>query len=152
MKAKTTRPDYIYVTYIHMTPRKLWRALTDSALIPQYWLGRELDSTWKRGATLTARDADGDIEWQGKIVECRPLRRLAFTFQMPGRNQPLTRVSYDIEPQPRGSVLHGKGLKLTVTHHGFAPGSRQHDGISWGWPVILSGLKSLLETGRVLRK
>jgi Activator of Hsp90 ATPase homolog 1-like protein len=45
---------------------------------------------------------------------------------------------------------YGKLVKLTLTHEGFAEGSKFLKGISKGWPVILSGLKSLLETGKPL--
>ncbi|MFI5357336.1 MAG: SRPBCC family protein [Opitutales bacterium] len=152
MKSNSDQPDYVYVTYIHTTPQKLWRALIDPALITQYWLGRTQTTTWKRGDSIETRDADGELEWHGKIVVNRPPRRLAYTFQMDGRDQPVTHVTFDIEKIEQGDELHGMGVKLTVTHRGYAQGSRQLRGISWGWPVILSGLKSLLETGRVLAK
>jgi len=148
MKTKSTRPDYVYVTYINTTPQKLWAALLDPKLIPQYWLGRTLTSTWQRGATVETRDDEGELEWTGKVVESRPPHRLVYTFQMVGRNKPLTYVTFDLEKQARGSLLGHLGVKLTVTHAGFAPGSKPHLGISWGWPIILSGLKSLLESGR----
>ena len=152
MKTKSTRPDYVYVTYIHTTPQKLWAALTNPKLIPDFWLGRVLTSTWTKGATVESHDPDGDLEWSGKVLESRPSRRLVYTFQMDGPNKPVTRVTYDLEEQKKGSMLYGKGVKLTVTHAGFAPGSQPHIGISWGWPIILSGLKSLLETGRATKK
>ncbi len=59
------------------------------------------------------------------------------------RNERPTKVVFNIEP-------HGKLVKLTLTHEGFAEGSRLLDGISKGWPAILSSLKSLLETGTAL--
>ena len=152
MKSKTTRPDYVYVTYINTTPRKLWAALTDSKLIPQFWLGRKVASTWAKGAVVTSHDPDGDLEWTGKVVESRPPHRLTYTFQMPGPKQAVTKVTYDIEKIEKDSMLYGKGLKLTLTHAGYAPGTQPYIGISWGWPVIMSGLKSLLETGRATTK
>ena len=152
MKTKSTRPDFVYVTYINTTPRKLWAALTDPKLIPQYWLGRALDSTWRKGGTVESHDPVGDLEWSGKVIESRPPHRLVYSFQMAGRNKPVTHVTYDLELQKKGTILYGKGVKLTVTHAGFAPGSQPHQGISWGWPIIMSGLKSLLETGRATFK
>ena len=59
------------------------------------------------------------------------------------RNEPATKVAFTIEP-------HGNLVKLTVTHEGFIEGSKLLGAISRGWPAILSGLKSLLETGKVL--
>ena len=59
------------------------------------------------------------------------------------RNESATKVVFTIEP-------HGKLVKLTLTHEGFAEGSKLLDGISKGWPAILSSLKSLLERGTAL--
>jgi hypothetical protein len=59
------------------------------------------------------------------------------------RNEGPTKVVFTLEP-------YGNLVKLTVTHEGFVEGSRPLGGISKGWPAILSGLKSLLETGKVL--
>ena len=59
------------------------------------------------------------------------------------RKEPPTKVVFTLEP-------FGNLVKLTVTHEGFVEGSKLLDGISKGWPAILSGLKSLLETGKAL--
>ncbi len=145
-----TKPRYVYVTYINTTPRKLWRALTDTALIRQYWVGRTNTSTWKKGAGLESRSPDGELEWAGKILESRPPHRLVYTFRMDGAGQPVTKVTCQIDKLGKNSPQRGKGLRLTVTHEGYAPGSPQLEGISTGWPVILSGLKTLVETGKGL--
>lgn len=152
MKTNKNRPDFVYVTYINTTPQKLWAALTDPKLIPRYWFGCTNTSTWKPGAAIESCDPEGGCDWHGMIVENRPPRRLAYTFQHVGRNKPVTHVTFDVEKQKNGALLAGAGLKLTVTHNGYAPGSKHHKGISWGWPVILSSLKSLLETGRATFK
>ena len=59
------------------------------------------------------------------------------------REEPATKVAFTIEP-------HGNLVKLTVTHEGFVEGSKLVGAISTGWPAILSGLKSMLETGKPL--
>src|SRR5262249_10578718 len=83
----------------------------------------------------------------GEILEADPPRRLAYTFKhvldSELSKEPATKVVFTLEPW-------GKLVKLTVTHEGFVAGSKLLDGISKGWPAILSGLKSLLETGKVL--
>lgn len=150
MKSQTTRPDYVYVTYIQTTPQRLWRALLDPRLIRLYWFGRTNTSTWQPGAVIESRDPAGELEWSGKVLASRPPRRLVYSFQHAGRNKALTRVTFDIEPQKPDGDFSLKGVKLTVTHAGFVPGTRELKGITWGWPVILSGLKSLLETGKGL--
>jgi uncharacterized protein YndB with AHSA1/START domain len=83
----------------------------------------------------------------GEILEAERPRRLAYTFKHEldeaMRKEGATKVVFTIEP-------HGDLVKLTVTHEGFAAGSKLFDGISKGWPAILSSLKSLLETGTTI--
>lgn len=150
MKAKSQTPEFLYVTYIQTTPRKLWKALVDPELIRQYWMGRHNTSGWKKGDVLESRSPEGELEWQGKILESDPPRRLVYTFQGEESKEPYTTVTFDIEPVTGSSPFRGRGVKLTVTHGGFKPGSKMLGGISQGWPAILSGLKSLLETGKAL--
>lgn len=150
MKSKNPRPEFVYVIYINTTPARLWRALTTTTLIRQYWMGRQNTSTWKRGATLESRSPEGEMEWHGRIIESKPRRRLVYSFQIDGSNQPESRVTMDIAPLQNDPEHRGRGVRLTVTHAGYAPGSWQLKGISAGWPAILSSLKSLLETGASL--
>ena len=83
----------------------------------------------------------------GEILEADPPRLLAYTFRHvlneDLRAEPATKVVFTLEP-------HGDLVKLTLTHEGFAEGSKLLDGISKGWPAILSNLKSLLESGEPL--
>ena len=90
--------------------------------------------------------SDGTVSDAGKVVEYDPPRRLAYTFvnlsdKYKGELPAL--ATFVLEP-------YGKLVKLTLTHEGFAEGSKFFEGISKGWPAILSGLKSLLETGKPL--
>ncbi len=149
---KTNRGSqpYVYVTYINTTPRALWRALTDRDFIRQYWMGRQNTSTWRRGAKIESRSPEGELEWHGKILESDPPRRLVYTFQGAGPRRPVTRATFEIEPMAKNSPYRGRGVRLTVTHAGFRFGGSDYKGIAGGWPAILSGLKSLLETGRGL--
>jgi uncharacterized protein YndB with AHSA1/START domain len=94
------------------------------------------------------RQGDGALHISGEVVECEPLKRLTFTFNVnwPALIEKLgpTLVSYEIEPA-------GDAVRLTMTESHDRPlsddilsGGRQ------GWPAILSSLKSLLETGQPL--
>jgi len=140
------KPEFVYVTYIETTPEKLWEALTDSAFTRQYWFDTEVRSDWKVGSPF-ALVMSGTVTDTGEILEADRLRRLSYTFKHERdddmRNEPATKVVFTLQP-------FGKLVKLTVTHEGFGVGSKLLDGISKGWPAILSGLKSLLETGKVL--
>jgi uncharacterized protein YndB with AHSA1/START domain len=83
----------------------------------------------------------------GEILEANRPRRLSYTFRHVLDDdlaaEPATKVVFTLEP-------HGDLVKLTLTHEGFADGSKLLDGISKGWPAILSNLKSLLESGQAL--
>ena len=140
------KPEFIYVTYIETTPEKLWEALTSSEFSKRYWFGTEVRSDWNVGSPF-ALVTDGKTSDTGEILEADRPRRLSYTFKHElfedMRDEPATKVVFTIEP-------HGKIVKLTVTHEGFAEGSKLLGAISNGWPAILSGLKSLLETGKVL--
>ncbi len=141
-----SKPEFIYVTFIETTPDKLWAALTSSEFSRQYWFGTELRTDWAIGSpfALVMNGTPTDV---GEILEFDPPRRLSYTFrhvlQDELRNEKPTKVVFKLEP-------HGKLVKLTLTHEGFADASKLLDGVSKGWPAILSSLKSLLETGTAL--
>ena len=141
-----SKPQFVYVSYIETTPEKLWQALTSSEFTRQYWFGAEVRSNWKVGSPF-ALTLDGEVTDSGEILESDPPRRLSYSFKHQlfeeMRHEPATRVVFTIEP-------HGGIVKLTVTHEGFIEGSKLLGAVSKGWPAILSGLKSLLETGEVL--
>jgi uncharacterized protein YndB with AHSA1/START domain len=141
-----SKPEFVYVTYIKSTPEKLWQALTDSEFSKRYWFGTEVRSDWKVGSPF-ALVADGKISDTGKILVADPPRQLSYTFKHElfeeMRDEPATKVIFTIEP-------HGEIVKLTVKHEGFADGSKLLGAVSNGWPAILSGLKSLLETGHAI--
>jgi uncharacterized protein YndB with AHSA1/START domain len=140
------KPEFVYVTYIETTPERLWEALTSSEFSKRYWFGTELKSDWKVGSPF-ALVMNGTITDEGEILEADPPRRLSYSFRHvlndEMRNEKPTKVVFSIEP-------HGKFAKLTLTHEGFAEGSKLLDDISKGWPAIMSSLKSLLETGTAL--
>jgi uncharacterized protein YndB with AHSA1/START domain len=139
------KPEFIYVTYIETTPEQLWEALTSSKFTRRYWFDTEVRSNWKVGSPFALVMGDKTTD-TGAILEADPPRRLSYSFKHQlfeeMRNEPATRVVFTIEP-------HGGIVKLTVTHEGFIEGSKLLGAVSGGWPAILSGLKSLLETGKV---
>jgi uncharacterized protein YndB with AHSA1/START domain len=138
--------EFVYVTYIETTPEKLWQALTSSEFSRRYWFNTELQSDWKVGSPF-ALVMNGTTTDVGEILQADPPRRLSYTFHHvlneAARKEPPTKVVFDLEK-------HGKFVKLTLTHENFAEGSKLLDGISRGWPAILSSLKSLLESGTAL--
>jgi len=150
-----TKPDFVYVSYIATTPEKLWRALVDTELMRQYWVGpaggcaRVNVSDWRPGSRWEHRrdDETRTVDIVGKVVESDPPRRLAYTWARPQDAEDdarHSRVAFDIEPQGDGLV------RLTVTHADLGRDPQMLAGISGGWPKVLSNLKTLLETGRAL--
>lgn len=149
-----TKPSYVYVTYIATTPEKVWRAVVDPDVTREYWLGpsgpaRVNVSDWKPGSRWEHQRADDTrtVDIVGKVVESTPPRRLVLTWARPKEaedNSKHSRVTFDIEPQGDGLI------RLTVTHEDLERDPQMLAGISSGWPIVLSNLKSFLETGRAL--
>lgn len=139
--------QFVYVTLIRTTPEKLWRALTDPDLTRQYWAETWQDCEWKPGATWQLMIPDGRVGDSGEILEIEPQRRLVFSwrneFQPDLRAEGFSKCTYEFEEM-------GDTVKFTLTHESPAPESKLIKGVSTGWPMILSSLKSLLETGKAL--
>ena len=140
------RPEFIYVTYIETTPEKLWDALTSSEFTRRYWWDTRVVSDWKVGSPFSLV-LNGNTTDIGKVLEVDQPRRLSYTFQHilneDARSERPSRVTFVLEQ-------YGKLVKLTLRHEDFADDSVILDGISKGWPAIMSSLKSLLETGEAL--
>src|SRR5436190_2371677 len=147
-KGKTMdKPKVVYVTYINSTPQKVWKALIDSEMTKLYWGHSRNVSNWEVGSTWRHEDyADPSlVDVVGKVVESTPPKRLVLTWGNPANAETPakhSRVSFDIEP-------FFDAVRLTVTHDEFEPGF-DITAISQGWPGILSSLKTLLETVRLM--
>jgi DNA-binding transcriptional ArsR family regulator/uncharacterized protein YndB with AHSA1/START domain len=155
-----TAPTFVYKTYIKTSPEQLWQALTDPAFTQRYW-GLSLESDWKPGSTIAWNQGGVVIDDPAQVVlESDPYVRLSYTWHTftpelkevhgfpddvfeRAVAEPRSKVSFEIEDL-------GQMVKLTVIHDGFEEGSAVLPLISEGWPQVLSGLKSLLETGEVL--
>lgn len=141
------KPKLVYQVFIRTTPERLWQALTDSADTRRYFYGVEAICDWQVGSTLTMAKAGEPPALECEILEIEPPRRLVTTFRMMHHADTLadapTKVTWEIEPQP--------GLcKLTLIHEDFVRETATYREVSQGWNPILSGLKTLLETGEPL--
>ncbi len=132
-------PKLVYVTQIRTTPAKLWEALTNPDFIQQYWFGCRNTSTWQVGDVVESHDPDGTLAWHGKILRSVPNDELAYTFDHIS-DEPASTVIFKIEPQ-------GEMVQLTITHEDFPEVSAIRDRVKNGWPSIIEGIKTLLETG-----
>ncbi len=154
------KPTFVYTSYIKTTPERLWQALTDPAFTERYW-GATFDTDWKTGSAMTWTLFGKTIADPEQVVlESDPYRRLAYRWHRmsPELAEALsvadeTREQIDAEPRSKVSFdieQLGELVKLTVIHDGFEPGSVVATMVSGGWPRVLSGLKTLLETGAAL--
>ncbi len=139
--AKST---FAYVTYIRTTPEKLWAALTDEALIKQWWFGTRAESQWTAGSSWRMVYPDGHIPDTGEIAEAIPSRRLVIRWQhqyMPElKAEGESRCTIELESG-------GPAVKLSLTHTIEREPSKLIVALSAAWPMTISNLKSLLETG-----
>jgi uncharacterized protein YndB with AHSA1/START domain len=143
MTGETTK--FVYVTYIVSTPEKVFEAITRPEIARRYW-AHENVSDWRQGSRWEHVNANGSIEIAGKVIEATPPRRLVLSWASPPSfSDPAkhSRVTFDVVP-------YDGMVRLTVTHDELEPGSQMEAGISKGWPIVLSSLKSFLETGRAI--
>ena len=140
------KSQFVYVTYISSTVEKVWNALMDPEMTRKYWAPLNV-SDWTVGSPWKHEDSStGETHLVGKVVEATPPRRLVITWASPAdaQNQEKhTRVTFEIESS-------GKATRLKVIHDELEPGSEMERGITRGWPVVLSNLKTLLETGQAM--
>jgi uncharacterized protein YndB with AHSA1/START domain len=140
---------FVYVTYIRTTPEKLWAALIEPEFTRAYWYGAWHDSDWAAGSPWRLMIPNGRVGDAGNVVEVDRPRRLVLSwrneFRPELKAEGYSRATFELEP------VHD-AVKLTVIHEIDRQGSKLIEGVSNGWPRILSSLKSLLETGRALEE
>jgi uncharacterized protein YndB with AHSA1/START domain len=139
------KTSFVYVTYIRSTPEKVFEAIIRPDIARRYW-GHENVSEWTPGSDWRhVRDNDQrTVNIVGKVVEVNAPTRLVVTWASPAQAADpdnCSRVTFDVAPY-EGMV------RLTVTHDELQAGSGMAKGIQQGWPIVLSSLKSLLETGQ----
>src|SRR6476620_3318650 len=141
MTAQTTRVVSVLVL---ATPEQIWEAMTKPGVPERYF----------HGATVAVRDGRrftsiGDLAWDEEVLEEDPPRRLVHRW-VAGYSEELaaeepSRVTWEIEPQEDGTTL------LTVVHDQLEGAPKTAESVSGtGWTYVLSGLKTLLETGKSL--
>ncbi len=139
-------PAHVFRTYIRTTPEMLWRALTESEFTTRYYFASTIESTWEKGAPYRMH-IDGMLAVDGEVLEIDPPRRLVQSFRQHWdenlAGDRTSRVTWEIEQQ-------GPMCLLTVVHDQWTSSEGMYEQAAGGWPLILSGLKTLLETGEPL--
>jgi len=140
-------PDFVYVIFIAADQDTVWNGLIDRELTKKYW-GHWNQSDWEPGSRWEHVRSDGSdvVDIHGQVMEIDPPRRLVVSWIFPNAEDEEakhTRVTYELERL-------GPDTRLTVIHSDLQEGSAERDGVTNGWPAVLSNLKTLLETGRTL--
>jgi uncharacterized protein YndB with AHSA1/START domain/DNA-binding transcriptional ArsR family regulator len=141
-----TPMEKVFEIYIRTTPERLWEAITDPGIRSKYQFGCVVSSDWTPGARveMTHPRAPGTLS-EGEVLEADPPRRLVQSMTVlwseDARRAGTSRVTWEIEPV-------GDSCRLTVTHDQLPEGAPSE--IYGGWPMVLSGLKTWLETGELL--
>jgi uncharacterized protein YndB with AHSA1/START domain len=147
LKTRLESPmEKIFEIYIKTTPERLWEAITDSEIRSKYQFGMRIRSDWTPGSRFEMAPAGGDLLGEGENVEVDPPRRLVQTMRAlwgeDVKAEGTSRITWEIE------AVGDDSCHLTVTHDQLREGANEQ--LYGGWPMILSGLKTWLETGQKL--
>ncbi|MFS4437524.1 SRPBCC family protein [Paracoccaceae bacterium GXU_MW_L88] len=140
---------FVYTIYLRAGIETVWNALIDGEFTRKYW-GHENRSTWEKGAPWehVRMYEDGKVILRGRVLEIDPPTKMVWSWapaDEAAQAEKASRVTYDL-------IALGPDTKLTVTHSELEPDSGMDAGVREGWPAVLSNLKSLLETGEILRE
>ena len=145
LKTRLESPmEKVFEIYIKTTPERLWEAITDSEIRSKYQFGAKVTSDWKPGSRFELAAGDFPLG-EGQNVEVDPPRKLVQTMVAlwgdDVKAEGTSRITWEIEPV-------GDSCRLTLTHDQLREGANEQ--LYGGWPMILSGLKTWLETGELL--
>lgn len=136
--------EKVYEIYIKTTPERLWQAITDPEMRRKYTFGAVVTSDWTPGSRYEGK-GHGNLIFEGENLVVEPPRRLVQAFRAlwgeDVKAEGASRVTWEIEQI-------GDSCRLTVTHDQLRQGANAQ--LYGGWPMVLSGLKTLLETGELL--
>jgi uncharacterized protein YndB with AHSA1/START domain len=143
-KLENMTMEKVFEIYIKTTPERLWKAITDTEMKRKYTFGAVVTSDWTAGSRYEGVGKGSPI-FEGENLEVDPPRRLVQSFRAlwgeDVKSEGTSRVTWEIEPV-------GDSCLLKVTHDQLREGANNQ--LYGGWPMILSGIKTLLETGETL--
>ncbi len=149
MTTMTATTTQVYQVFIKASPDQIWDAITKPEFTSRYFYGSLVDSTLEVGTPHRGWSPDRETLWvDGEVLDSDPPRRLSYTWRAlydeeTAAEEP-SRVSWEIEPQEGGVS------KLTVVHDQLEHAPKTAENVAGGWMYILSGMKTLLETGQPL--
>jgi uncharacterized protein YndB with AHSA1/START domain len=147
MSTMTEQATQVYAVFIRATPEQVWDAITKPEFTTKYFHGTRIESNFEPGAPYLSV-AGSDTVVDGEILESDPPKMLKHTWRAlwdpETAAEPHSRVTWEIEPQEGGVT------KLTVTHDQLEAAPKTAVSVAGGWSYVLSGLKTVLETGEPL--
>jgi uncharacterized protein YndB with AHSA1/START domain len=149
MTTMTEQTVQVYSLFIRATQEQVWDAITKPEFTSRYFYGSHIESTYEVGTPLIGWSPDRTQRWvDGEVLEASPPSRLVTTWRAlydeETAAEPPSRVAWEIEPGDGGVT------KLTVVHDQLESSPKTAANVAGGWSFVLSGLKTLLETGKPL--
>lgn len=146
-----SKASFSYVIYIHAAAEEVWNGLVNPDITRRFWFHENI-SDWKTGSEWTHRrtDPEGTVDIVGWVYESTPPHRLVLSWAAPNdleHSAEISRVSFDITPQNEWPF--GPWVGIRVVHSELEPDSEMHRSIVFGWPAVLSGLKTIIENPKV---
>ena len=149
MTAMTDQTTQVYSVFIRATPEQVWDGITKPEFTSRYFYGSVVESTYEPGASYAGWASDRSRQYvEGEVLEADRPRKLVTTwwalYDPEAAAEPFSRVTWEIE------VAGEHVTKLTVVHDELEASPKTAGNVAGGWSYVLSGLKTLLETGESL--
>ena len=139
--------EFAYMTVIAASPEHVWKCLTTAEFTRQYWHGTAIESDFRVGSKICFLTADGEEGVAGEILEADYPRLLSYSWRFlrdeQTRDDPPSRVTFTLEAL-------NVGTRLTVVHDRLESGCKTAELVTFGWPHVIGGLKTLAETGNAV--
>lgn len=142
-----SKPAHVYQAFINAPTEQVWNAIVDGDLTVQYFYGTRVESSWEPGAKIVYTNGDGSIAADGEIISIEPGSMVEMTFT----------ARWDPELEAEGPAREiwrvaqaGQLAQLTIELYDVGEDSKTLDDFVNGFPLIVSGMKTLLETGAPL--
>jgi len=143
-----SKPEFVYMTVIAAPPEEVWRGLTTAEFTRQYWHKTRVRSDYEPGGKIEFLNEDDSVGVAGEILKADFPSELAYTWEFTGQDSialgdPPSRVTFKLERL-------NAGTRLIVVHDQLVEGTQTASMITFGWPHVIAGLKTLLETGQAV--
>jgi len=142
-----SKPEFVYMTVIAAPPERVWQGLTTAEFTRQYWHATRVRSDFTPGSAIEFLNPDDSVGVAGEVLTVDHPKELSYTWRFlrnpEAAGDPASRVTFRLESIPAGT-------RLTVIHDQLTEESATATMVSFGWPHVIAGLKTLLETGRAV--